>query len=32
MKDWKFEFRSAIIGFIVGALLMVLAGTLRPPA
>lgn len=29
---WKFEIKSAIIGFVVGALLMFVAGTLRPPA
>jgi len=31
VKNWKFDWLSAIGGFVVGALLMVLAGTLRPP-
>lgn len=31
MSGWKFDWKSAIAGFVLGALLMVLAGTLRPP-
>lgn len=31
MKGWKFDIRSAIGGFIIGMLLMFIAGTLRPP-
>lgn len=31
MKGWKPDVRSAIAGFVVGLLLMFIAGTLRPP-
>jgi len=31
MNGWKFDIKSAIGGFIIGCVLMFIAGTLRPP-
>lgn len=31
MRGWKFDWKSAIAGFVIGLLLMFIAGTLRPP-